>query len=102
MDALLVCGKNDVKGGKNYKRMKIQLRNELDKLRKVDLAIKEMSGDSIVNNGGGTKSLLNVKGKSIDLDDLGLDVLLSLHFLEAGGKCGLGATCEFVEINENW
>ena len=45
MDALLVCGKNDVKGGKNYKRMKIQLRNELDKLRKVDLAIKEMSGD---------------------------------------------------------
>ena len=45
---------------------------------------------------------MNIKGKSIDFDNLGSDVLLSLYFVEAGGKCGLDATFEFVEVNEKW
>ncbi|KAL7530684.1 hypothetical protein ACHAXR_003625 [Thalassiosira sp. AJA248-18] len=99
LEVLVACTKSDAKGAKNYKRMKIQLRNELDKLRKVDLAIKESS--SIPNNGGNFKAELNVKGKSIDLDDLGSDVPVSLHFVEAGfgmdgGKGGLMAIREFV------
>ncbi|KAL9181513.1 hypothetical protein ACHAXT_010318 [Thalassiosira profunda] len=92
---LVVCTKNDVRGAKNYKRMKIQLRNELDKLRKVDLAISESA------NGDGAKAALKVKGKSIDLDDLGSDVPVSLHFVETGfgvdsGKGGLDVVREFV------
>ncbi|KAL7530295.1 hypothetical protein ACHAWF_003324 [Thalassiosira exigua] len=95
---LVVCTKNDAKGAKNYKRMKIQLRNELDKMRKVDLAIKD--GSSLGGENGSLKATLNVKGKSIDLDNLG-DVPASLHFIESGfgmssGKGGLQAIHEFV------
>lgn len=101
LEVLVVCTKNDVKGAKNYKRMKIQLRNELDKLRKVDLAV---NGSSISNGGGVNGSsniMLNVKGKMIDLDNLGADVLVSLHFVESGfgvngAKGGMAAINDFV------
>ena len=82
LEVLVVCTKTDAKGAKNYKRMKIQLRNELDKLRKVDMAIKESS--AIDDDNDSTKTMLQVKGKSIDLDNLGLDVPVSLHFVESG------------------
>jgi len=83
LEVLVVCTKTDAKGAKNYKRMKIQLRNELDKLRKVDMAIKESSTIDDDDNDN-TKTMLQVKGKSIDLDNLGLDVPVSLHFVESG------------------
>ena len=83
LEVLVVCTKTDAKGSKNYKRMKIQLRNELDKLRKVDMAIKESSTIDDDDNDN-TKTMLQVKGKSIDLDNLGLDVPVSLHFVESG------------------
>ena len=83
LEVLVVCTKTDAKGAKNYKRMKIQLRNELDKLRKVDMAIKESSTTDNDDNDN-TKTMLQVKGKSIDLDNLGLDVPVSLHFVELG------------------
>ena len=77
--------------------MKIQLRNELDKLRKVDLAIKESSTIDN-NNNDNTKTMLQVKGKSIDLDNLGLDVPVSLHFVESGfgGKANMEKIRDFV------
>ena len=100
LEVLVVCTKTDAKGAKNYKRMKIQLRNELDKLRKVDLAISESSTNSNgdENDSGNSKAALNVKGKSIDLDDLGSDVPVSLHFVEVGfgGKGGLEEIRKFV------
>jgi len=83
LEVLVVCTKTDAKGSKNYKRMKIQLRNELDKLRKVDMAIKESSTIDDDDNDN-TKTMLQVKGKSIDLDNLGFDVPVSLHFVESG------------------
>ena len=101
---LVVCTKSDAKGAKNYKRMKIQLRNELDRLCKVDLAIEE-SGGGVANgdeggvNGNSMKASLKVTGKTIDMDNLGPDVPVSLHFVEAGtysGKGGLDAIREFV------
>jgi len=102
LEVLVVCSKSDAKGAKNYKRMKIQLRNELDKLRKVDLALKGRStanGDVHIN--GSSKISLNVKGKSIDLDNLGSDVPVSLHFVETGfgmntDKGGLATVRDFV------
>ena len=97
LEVLVVCTKTDAKGAKNYKRMKIQLRNELDKLRKVDLAIKESSTIDN-NNNDNTKTMLQVKGKSIDLDNLGLDVPVSLHFVESGfgGKANMEKIRDFV------
>lgn len=95
---LVVCTKSDSFGAKNYKRMKIQLRNELDKLRMVDLAITDSSnatnGDSDINDGSEIK--FNVKGKSVDLDNLGSDVPVALHFVESGFGKGVEAIREFI------
>jgi len=79
--------------------MKIQLRNELDKLRMVDLAMTDGSsaknnGDSDINDGSAIK--LHVKGKSLDLDNLGSDVPVSLHFVESGFGKGVEAIREFI------
>ncbi|KAL7443199.1 hypothetical protein ACHAXH_005635 [Discostella pseudostelligera] len=95
---LVVCTKTDVVGSKNYKRMKIQLRNELDKLRKVDLAMSDSSNTTIdADSNSRSKVMLHVEGKSIDLDNLGSDVPVSLHFVESGfGMSGLDAVREFV------
>ena len=96
LDILVVCTKNDEKGAKNYKRMKIQLRNDLDKLRKVDLAIQESSSAS----SNGVKATLSVKGKSIDLDNLGEDVPVSLYFVEAGFGMDSGKSGGMVTIRD--
>mgnify|MGYP000002670296 CR=1 FL=1 len=95
MDVLVVCTKTDAKGSKNYKRMKIQLRTELDKLRKVDLAIQESSTSANGDDDDSSKMTLKVKGKSIDLDNLGSDVPVSLHFIES---CGKGASMELRDF----
>lgn len=99
LSILVVCTKTDILGSKNYKRMKIQLRNELDKLRKVDLAISDTSNNTTNDAARNDRSkvMLHVVGKSIDLDDLGSDVPVSLHFVESGfGMSGLDAVREFV------
>ena len=106
---LVVCTKQDGRGAKNHKRMKIQVRNELDRLRKVDLAMMKDGGNGENGATGGHHAItLNVKGKTIDLDNLGPDVSVSLHFVEAGfglgngkenddsGSMGLRAVREFV------
>ncbi|KAL3771607.1 hypothetical protein ACHAW5_006634 [Stephanodiscus triporus] len=90
---LVVCTKSDAVGAKNHKRMKIQLRNELDKLRKVDMAITDSSDTNITDR---SKVMLPVKGKSIDLDSLGSDVPVSLHFVESGFGKDVEAIREFV------
>ena len=96
---LVVCTKCDVNGAKNYKRMKIQLRTELDRLRKVDMAISD--GSNVTNGGANhvdddSKIMLNVMGKSIDLDNLGADVPVSLHFVESGFGKDIKAIYEFA------
>lgn len=73
LDILVTCTKTDLKGSKNYKRIKIQLRNELERLRKVD---------SVVSHPNGEDWTLN--GKNIDLDNLGEDVPIRLYFVEVG------------------
>ena len=56
---------------------------------------ESLNGDGSLN--GSSKVTLNVKGKTIDLDDLGSDVPVSLHFVEAGfGMDGLEAIHDFV------
>lgn len=92
---LVACTKSDVKGSKNYKRIKIQLRNELDKLRKVDSVIREKT-----QNGEGDDDW-SLKGQNVDLDNLGDDVPISICFVEVGlgvekDNHGLVAVRDFV------
>lgn len=97
LSILIVCTKEDDKKAKNYKRMKIQIRNELDRLRKVDSAMED-----VTRNDSTPMSI--AKGKTIDLDDLGPD-MPKLHFVETGlglqgEKNGLKAVREFVRSGD--
>eukprot|EP00586_Coscinodiscus_wailesii_P019079 CAMPEP_0172517842 /NCGR_PEP_ID=MMETSP1066-20121228/288339_1 /TAXON_ID=671091 /ORGANISM="Coscinodiscus wailesii, Strain CCMP2513" /LENGTH=313 /DNA_ID=CAMNT_0013300023 /DNA_START=84 /DNA_END=1022 /DNA_ORIENTATION=+ len=72
---LVVCNKSDLNGAKNSKRIKIQLRTELERMRKVRLG----GGGSGVDEReeGEVVVPLGVVGKSLDLDgceDLPCDV----------------------------
>ncbi|KAL3789613.1 hypothetical protein HJC23_003162 [Cyclotella cryptica] len=92
---LVASTKSDIKGSKNYKRIKIQLRNELDRLRKVDSVIRDKT-----ENGDGDDDW-TLKGKNLDLDDLGDDIPISLYFVEVGlgvekDSHGLVAVRDFV------
>jgi len=97
LSILIVCTKEDDKKAKNHKRMKIQIRNELDRLRKVDSAMEDVTGN-------GSTPMSIAKGKTIDLDDLGPDMPV-LHFVETGlgiqgGDNGLKAVREFVRTGD--
>ena len=97
LSILIVCTKEDDKKAKNHKRMKIQIRNELDRLRKVDSAMEDVTGN-------GSTPMSIAKGKTIDLDDLGPD-MPELHFVETGlgiqgGDNGLKAVREFVRTGD--
>ena len=98
LSILIVCTKEDDKKAKNHKRMKIQIRNELDRLRKVDAAMEDVTGS-------GSTSISVAKGKTIDLDDLGPD-MPELHFVETGlgrnqgGDNGLEVVLEFVRTGD--
>ena len=97
LSILIVCTKEDDKKAKNYKRMKIQIRNELDRLRKVDSAMEDVTGNDAT-------PMSIAKGKTIDLDDLGPD-MPKLHFVETGlglqgENNGLKAVREFVRTGD--
>ena len=91
LDILVTCTKTDCKGSKNYKRIKIQIRNELERLRKIDSAV----GGSYNENGEWI-----LKGKNIDLDNLGKEVPMKLYFAEVGlgsdDNCGVQVIRDFV------
>ena len=97
LSILIVCTKEDDKKAKNHKRMKIQIRNELDRLRKVDSAMEDVTGN-------GSTPMSIAKGKAIDLDNLGPD-MPELHFVETGlgmndDKNGLKTVRDFVRTGE--
>jgi signal recognition particle receptor subunit beta len=94
LDVLITCTKTDLKGSKNYKRIKIQMRNEMERLRKVDEALGSKS-----TNDDNEKEW-RLEGKNIDLDNLGKDVPIRLYFVEvslADVDCpGLKVVRDFV------
>jgi signal recognition particle receptor subunit beta len=98
LDVLITCTKTDLKGAKNYKRIKIQMRNEIERLRKVDEAVVSLQSDQNDNNN--ERQEWRLKGKNIDLDNLGKDVPVRLYFVEVAlgnnGGGGLEAVRDFV------
>lgn len=87
MPILIVCNKSNLPGSKNWRRIKIQLRTELERLRKVKRATAgdDQKQEEEEGSGVGKSSLeLGIQGKSLDLDDLGPDIPVKLHFLSVG------------------
>jgi len=89
---VIVCTKQDVKNAKNWKRMKIQLRTELDKIRKVVLKSTKNNKSKDVNEGGGGEEILTlgVPGKTLDFEKLGEDIPVSIHFTSVSCVTGDG------------
>ena len=69
---MVVCNKADAINAKNWRRIKIQLRSELDKLKKISSSVSSSAADLVNGNSGGSglEGKRQLTGKSIDLDNL--------------------------------
>ena len=90
LQIMVACSKSDVTNSKNWRRVKIQLRTELEKLRKIASSVDSTDVGSFT-----------LTGKAIDLDDLGKSGLpfikLSFQSLTCVGKKeGLDTLTAFI------
>ena len=106
---LVACTKSDISKSKNWRRMKIQMRTELERLEKIGgatAATGVVGGNTDENMQSGVASfnqdsrlsLATGRGGALDLDDLGEDIPAALHFLSVGADEGLEALKEFVKL----
>lgn len=87
---MVVCNKSDETGSKNWRRIKIQLRTELDKLQKIANSVGK--GDGALSGDEDGEESFALSGKAIDLDDLsknGVD-MVTLNFMSLSCVSGDG------------
>jgi len=107
---LILCTKSDVSKSKNWRRMKIQMRTELERLEKIGgvtaaagAGADAGSADENTQSGGlssisGTRlSLAATRGGGLDLDNLGEDIAATLSFMSVGADEGMEALEEFIK-----
>lgn len=99
LQIMVVCNKSDESIAKNWRRIKIQLRNELEALRKVSTKVGSVVGEGTEKKRGEEKEFV-LSGKSIDLDDLSKNGVkgVKLSFMSYSAKTGDGLRdlCDFV------
>ena len=106
---LVACAKSDMPKSKNWRRMKIQMRTELERLEKIGGATSASGaggGNADENkqlgvassNQDSRLSLATGRGGGLDLDNLGEDIPASLHFLSVGEDMGIDSLEEFVKL----
>ena len=106
---LVVCTKSDMSKSKNWRRMKIQMRTELERLEKIGGATSATGaggGNADENKQSGVASsnqdsrlsLAAGRGGGLDLDNLGEDIPATLHFLSVGADKGIDSLEEFVKL----
>lgn len=99
---MVVCNKSDATGAKNWRRCKIQLRSELDKLKKISSSVSTSSAAMI--DAKGDEERHNLIGKTIDLDDLSKNGLpfVKISFLSFSSISGDGleALTAFVKSGD--
>lgn len=78
MQVLVACHKSDLTLAKNSKRIKIQLRTELDRLRKI----QRSNTSNVVDNDSSQPIVLGIPGKTLDLDNKNGDLSCDLSFVE--------------------
>ncbi len=98
---LVVCNKIDAANAKNWRRIKIQLRTELEKLKKISSGVSSSNGTGL-EGVGEEKRLLS--GKSIDLDNLTKNGLSNVKISLSSCSClngdGIDAIRAFVTHGE--
>ena len=90
---LVACNKSDMTNSKTWRRMKISLRTELEKIRKIASSISTTTNHDVVKLDQEDSEYMNSKyntlsGKTIDLDDLSKNGLpmIKLHFISLSCK----------------
>lgn len=100
LQIMVVCNKNDESNAKNWRRIKIQLRNELDALRKVSTCCVVSDAAAAATAADHDEEEFLLTGKSIDLDDLSKNGVkgVKLSFMSYSAKTGNGwkDLCDFV------
>jgi signal recognition particle receptor subunit beta len=116
---MVVCNKSDASGAKNWRRVKIQLRSEMEKLKKISAKVSgagsgvKMGGhssnanntnDTEASNNDGEEERRQLTGKSIDLDDLTKNGLSNIKMSFLSFSClngdGMEALSAFVTNGE--
>lgn len=97
---MVVCNKADASNARNWRRIKIQLRSELDKLKKISSSVSSSAADLLDGSGSSTEKKRQLIGKSIDLDNLKKNGLshVKISFLSCSclNDTGLGELNAFV------
>lgn len=87
LHVLVVCNKTDATNSKNWRRIKIQLRSELEKLKKISSGVSSSNGTGLEGDGKNKRPL---SGKSIDMDDLTKNGLTNIKVSFSSFSCVTG------------
>lgn len=94
LQIMVVCNKSDAAGAKNWRRVKIQLRAELDKLKKISSSVSSSKNSALLLDGNATNQAdkRQLNGKNVDLDDLSKNGLsnIKISFLSFSSVNGDG------------
>jgi len=97
---VVCCNKSDISSAKNWRRVKIQLRSELDKLKKIYAGASTDAMDGEDGAGAHKERVFELTGKGVDLEDLGKNgitgIKLSFMSLSAKNGDGMGELDTFV------
>lgn len=100
MRVLICCNKSDMKLAKNEKRIQLQLKTELNRLRSTRGAIESTDGGDLNNNAGAGSIMLGNKSPSIPLDwgvDGGMPCQVSFVSCSCLDANGLKDVRDFIE-----
>ena len=97
LNIMVLCNKMDATNAKNWRRVKIQLRTELEKLKKISSGVSSSSGSGLE---GISEEKRPLSGKSIDFDDLTKNGLSNISISFSSCSCingdGIDAVSAFV------
>lgn len=97
LNIMVLCNKMDATNAKNWRRVKIQLRTELEKLKKISSGVSSSSGSGLEEISEEKRTL---SGKSIDFDDLTKNGLSNVNISFSSCSCingdGIDAVSAFV------
>ncbi len=101
---MVVCNKVDVNGAKNWRRIKLQLRTELEKLKKISSTVSSADAKVLEENSLNKEDKRQLLGKGIDLDDLSKNGLSQIKVSFLSFSClncdGLEALNAFVKSGD--
>jgi signal recognition particle receptor subunit beta len=84
LQILVVCNKSEEKDAKNWRRIKLQLKAELENLHKI----KHLDDARLENQPipGKSRTVASLLDETINLDELGIDIPFEFNFISISGS----------------